>query len=86
MKVNLDGKEVMVDFLGGFRIDELEKEYALCSYDDGEDKDNVLVAILEIDYDYNGEEVLVSIPDEEKEIVLNFYNAFKNSILEGGNE
>ena len=36
--------------------------------------------------DYNGEEVLVSIPDEEKEIVLNFYNAFKNSILEGGNE
>ena len=35
MKVNLDGKEVMVDFLGGFRIDELEKEYALCSYDDG---------------------------------------------------
>ena len=76
----------MVDFLGGFRIDELEKEYALCSYDDGEDKDNVLVAILEIDHDYNGEEVLVSIPDEEKEIVLNFYNAFKNSILEGGNE
>ena len=86
MKVNLDGKEVMVDFLGGFGIDELEKEYALCSYDDGEDKDNVLVAILEIDHDYNGEEVLVSIPDEEKEIVLNFYNAFKNSILEGGNE
>ena len=86
MKVNLDGKEVMVDFLGRFRIDELENEYALCSYDDGEDKDNVLVAILEIDHDYNGEEVLVSIPDEEKEIVLNFYNAFKNSILEGGNE
>ena len=84
MKTEINGKEIYVSVLGGFFIDELEKEYVLCSYDDDKDSDKVMVAILETGTDGNGNKILVSIPDDEKEIVLNFYKAFKASLLEGG--
>ena len=43
------------------------------------------VAVQGISYsDGNGNKMLVSIPDDEKEIVLNFYKSFKASLLEGG--
>ena len=45
----------------------------MCSYDDNKDSDKELVLIYEIDEDNN----LVSIPSDEKEMVLDFYNALK---------
>ena len=56
----------------------------LCSYDDDINSDKVIVAILETNVNENGDKILVSIPDDEKEIVLNFYKSFKASLLEGG--
>jgi hypothetical protein len=73
-----NNKEIDVEVIGGFRIDELQKEYVLCVYDDNKDSDKVMMSIMEKD----GEN-LVSIPDEEKEIVLDFYQSFKESILGG---
>lgn len=84
MKTQINGKDVYVSILGGFVIDELEKEYVLCSYDDDINSDKVIVAILETNVNENGDKILVSIPDDEKEIVLNFYKSFKTSLLEGG--
>lgn len=73
MKKIINGKEVEVTILGGFGIEELGKRYIMCSYDDNKDSDKELVLIYEIDEDNN----LVSIPSDEKEMVLDFYNALK---------
>ncbi len=73
MKKIINGKEVEVTILGGFEIEELSKRYIMCSYDDNIDSDKELVLIYEIDEDNN----LVSIPSDEKEMVLDFYNALK---------
>ncbi len=73
MKKIINGKEVEVTILGGFEIEELGKRYIMCSYDDNKDSDKELVLIYEIDEDNN----LVSIPSDEKEMVLDFYNALK---------
>lgn len=73
MKKIINGKEVEVTILGGFEIEELGKRYIMCSYDDNIDSDKELVLIYEIDEDNN----LVSIPSDEKEMVLDFYNALK---------
>ena len=78
MKCMYNNKEIDIEVIGGFRIDELQKEYVLCVYDDDKNSDKVMMSILEKD----GEEI-VSIPDEEKEIVLDFYQSFKESILGG---
>ena len=73
MKKIINGKEVEVTILGGFEIEELGKRYIMCSYDDNKDSDKELVLIYEIDEDNN----LVSIPSDEKEMVLDFYNDLK---------
>lgn len=73
MKKIINGKEVEVTILGGFEIEELGKRYIMCSYDDNKDSDKELVLIYEIEEDNN----LVSIPSDEKEMVLDFYNALK---------
>lgn len=78
MKCIVGNKEIEVEVIGGFKIDELEKEYSICVYDDDKNSDKVMISIMEIE-DGN----LVSIPEEEKEIVLTFYESFKESILGG---
>ena len=52
--------------------------YSISVYDDDKNSDKVMISIMEIE-DGN----LVSIPEEEKEIVLAFYESFKESILGG---
>lgn len=78
MKYIYNNKEIEVDVIGGFKIEELNKEYVLCVYDDDKKNDKVMISIMEI---CDGE--LVSIPNEEKEIVLSFYQSFKESIIGG---
>lgn len=84
MKTVINGKEVSVEVIGGFRVEDLDKEYALCTYDDDANSDKVMMVILELNVDEYGIKTLVSIPDEEKEIVLECYKAVKQNILEGG--
>lgn len=81
--VVINGKEVSVEVIGGFRVEDLDKEYVLCTYDDDKSSDKVLMVILEVELDEFGNRNLVSIDDSEKEIVLNCYNAIKNDILGG---
>lgn len=83
MKSIVNNKEIDVDVIGGFKIDELQKEYALCVYDDNKESDKVMISIMEVDTDEWGNQTLVSILDDEKEIVLSFYQSFKDSILGG---
>lgn len=83
MKTVINGKEVFVEVIGGFRVEDLDKEYVLCTYDDDKESEKVLMVILEVELDEFGNRNLVSIPDEEKEIVLNCYNAIKQEILGG---
>jgi hypothetical protein len=78
MKCIYNNKEIEIEVIGGFKIEELNKEYVLCVYDDNKDSDKVMMSIMEIN-----DGVLVSIPDEEKEIVLDFYQSFKESIIGG---
>lgn len=84
MKTIVGGKEVSVELIGGFRVEDLDKEYALCTYDDDMNSDKVMVIIMEVNRDEYGAVTLVSIPEEEKEIVLECYKAFKNDLLEDG--
>lgn len=84
MKTVINGKEVSVEVIGGFRVEDLDKEYALCTYDDDGNSDKVMMVILELNVDEYGFKTLVSIPDEEKEIVLECYKAVKENILNGG--
>ena len=83
MKTMINGKEVTVEIIGGFRVEDLDKEYVLCTYDDDNESEKVLMVILEVELDEFSNRSLVSIPDSEKEIVLNCYNAIKEDILGG---
>ena len=80
MEKIINGKKVMAQVLGGFQIEELGKKYIICSFDEENDNKNNLIMIYEVDENEN----IVSIPDNEKELVLKFYNDFKNEII-GGN-
>lgn len=84
MKTVVGGKEVSVEVIGGFRVEDLGKEYALCCYDDDANSDKVMIVIMELNVDEFGVKTLASIPDEEKEIVLECYKAIKNDLLEDG--
>ena len=74
MEKIINGKKVMAQVLGGFQIEKLGKKYIICSFDEEIDKKNNLIMIYEVDENEN----IVSIPDNEKELVLKFYNNFKN--------
>lgn len=78
----VNGKEIDVNVLGGFKIDELDKEYVICSYDDDETSNEALIVILQVENTESGQE-LVSIPYEEKEMVMLFYQELKEKLLKG---
>ncbi len=84
MKKNVNGKEINVDIIGGFEVEELGKKYAVCSYDDDQTSDEQLVMIFEIE-NIDGTQNLISINSEEKELVLKFYNSYKQTLLRGDN-
>lgn len=82
MKKIINGKETEVNVLGGFEIKELGKKYILCSYDDDPTSKKALVMIYEVEENDN-EQVLVSIKEDEEELVLKFYNTLKKELLGG---
>lgn len=79
MKKIINGIEREVQILGGFEIDELGKKYIICTYDDDKKSNNELVMIYEINANNN----IVSIPNNEKDLVLHFYKLFKESLIGG---
>lgn len=71
-----------VKVLGGFKIDSLNKEYALCSYENDEN----LIIICETQKDEYGNTILIDIPKEEEDFVLLTYKTLKQELLRDANE
>ena len=86
MEYIYNGKNVVVKIIGGFKIDSIEKEYVICSFDDDLKSDTISMVILELEI-IDNEKVLVDIPDEDTEMVMMFYNELKSQALkESSNE
>ena len=76
MEIELEGKKVKAEILGGFNFE--GKDYAVCSYED-EDDNNMLVVLLT---EAIGDKFIVKeIPDEDVEKVKNCFNKVKQEIL-----
>ena len=80
MKVLFKNEEIEAKVLGGFKIEQLNKEYAICSFDADKNSDKAYIIITEIDRS-NDIPTLISIPKEEEQLVVTFYNEFKKNIL-----
>lgn len=78
--INELGKEITVEILIGFSIEEYNKNYIAYTINDDGVSESVQVCISEIKYDETGLPKIVSIPDDEKEMVLIFYNNIKDKI------
>ena len=80
MEYIYNGNKVFVKVIVGFKIEPLEKEYLICSFDDDVNSDTVSMVILELQT-IDGEKILVDIPDEDTKMVMTFYNELKEQAL-----
>lgn len=78
--INELGQEITIEILISFSIEEYNKNYVAYTINDDGISENVQICISEIIYSEDGLPSLVSIPEEEKELVLIFYNNIKESI------
>lgn len=85
MEVMYNGKKNIVNILGGFKIEELNKEYVMCTFDSDLSSDKVSVVILETET-IDNEIYLKDIEEEETEMVLLFYNRMKEESLSEGEQ
>lgn len=77
MEIELEGKKVKVDIIGGFNFE--DKDYVVCSYQD-EDDNNLLIVLLT---ETLGDEMVVKpIPDEDVDKVTECFNKIKKEMLE----
>ena len=78
--INEFGEEVTIEVFFNFQIKELNKNYVVYTLNDDGISEKVNVFISEIYYE--GEIPRIkSIEDDEKEMVVLFYNNMKNSIV-----
>lgn len=77
--INVDGKEIKIDIIMQFRIEEVNKEYVVYTINNDNEIDNAYISISEIEYiddKYN----LKLIPENEKNMVLIFYDNIRDTI------
>lgn len=70
--------DLTVELLLSFKLEELGKEYIVYTINDDNVSEDVTVLISEIAYE-NGIQKIVPIKEEEKEMVLAFYNDIRNA-------
>lgn len=76
---NEKGEDVVIELLLTFSIEKTNKNYVVYTINDDETSETATIFISEIQE--NGDEVVVvNIPKEEKELVINCYNDIKNSL------
>lgn len=75
---NEENEDLEIEILIGFQIDSIGKEYIAYTINDDCISETVPVAISEIEYE-NGKPKIVPIKDEEKEMVLMFYNSIRKA-------
>ena len=77
--LNENGQEVKIDIIMQFRIEENNKEYVVFTVNDDGKSDDVYVNIAGIE-NVDGEYRLRLIPEEEKNLVLVFYDNLRDTI------
>ena len=77
--LNENGQEVKIDIIMQFRIEENNKEYVVFTVNDDGVSDDVYVNIAGIE-NVDGEYRLRLIPEEEKNLVLVFYDNLRDTI------
>jgi len=77
--INENNEEITLEIILNFRIDEFNKEYVAYTINDNDVDEDVVVFISELYYENNIPKIK-SIKEEEKEMVLLFYNNIKETI------
>ena len=75
---NEENETLEIEVLVGFKIESIGKEYIAYTVNDDYISEKVPVMISEIDYE-NEIPKIVPIKDEEKEMVLMFYNSIRKA-------
>lgn len=79
--LNEDGKNINIDLLYKFKIEEYNKEYIIYTLNDEESSDSDLILIAGVE-DIDGKYNLKLIPEEESKMVLLFYDNIRDTILD----
>ena len=77
--LNENGEEVKIDIIMQFKIEENNKEYIIFTVNDDGKSDDVYVNIAGL-VEKDGEYHLRLIPEEEKNLVLVFYDNLRDTI------
>lgn len=80
--INEMGQSVMIDIIGQFKIDEVDREYVFYTLNDDGTSEDVIILIAQIVME-DGKAKIISIPEKEKNMVIAFFNNMKDSICEG---
>lgn len=77
--LNENGEEVKIDIIMQFKIEENNKEYVVFTVNDDGKSEDVYINIAGIE-EKDGEFKLRLIPEEEKNLVLVFYDNLRDTI------
>ncbi len=72
------GKEVLIDIIMNFKIEELGKEYIVFTVNDDGVSEKVNVSIAELKHNAEGIPSLGLIPKAEMNVVLSFYDSLRD--------
>lgn len=76
---NEKGEDVVIELLMTFSVEKTNKNYVVYTINDDETNAKATILISEIQQKED-KVVVVDIPEEEKELVINCYNDIKNSL------
>lgn len=77
--LNENGEEVKIDIIMQFKVEENNKEYVVFTVNDDGKSEDVYINIAGLE-EVNGEYRLRLIPEEEKNLVLVFYDNLRDTI------
>ena len=76
------GRELLIDVIMSFKIEELGKEYVVFTANDDGKSDIVNVSIAELLHKEDGTPTLGYIPKAEMNVVLSFYDSLRDYFKE----
>lgn len=76
--INEIGELVKVEVIGQFKIEEFNREYIIYTLNDDGISDDVIVLVAQIEM-VDGKMKLLSIPDEERKMVMLFFDNIKDT-------
>lgn len=76
--INEAGESVKIDIIGKFFIKEIDREYIMYTLNDDGVSEQVIVLIAQIKTE-NGKMQLLSIPDEERNLVMVFFDNIRDN-------